>query len=492
MYALRISQTLRMGFSGSFAFVAIVAALLAGSACAPDAERLRKPYVPPFETIIDSGPSGSVTSTTATFTFSCSEEPCTFTCQLDDAGWAGCTSPQEFTDLAEENHLFEVQAYDVDGNEATPADRVWTVDTTGGIATDWVELAAGGDRTCAVKTDGTLYCWGDNSYGRLGDGSYGSKLNPMQIKSDTDWLTIKLGRDHTCGLKVDGTLYCWGQNWSGQVGDGSLSDSYSPKQIGIETDWVHLVTGKQHTCGLKTNNAIYCWGEGSGGQIGSGNHEDRRVPAQVGGTTDWQNLSDGTGSGHNCAVKSNGSLFCWGVNTHGQVGIGTQSNTFTPTQVGTDVDWKSAFAGSTQSCAIKIDGTLYCWGNNFSGQLGDGSSGADAHKSRPTQIGTAVGWQGIAIGIGHTCGVDSDGALYCWGNNEYGQLGDGTIESKLTPTLVATGDDWQSVIAGDRHSCAIKSVGSIYCWGRNGSGQLGDGSQENKLVPTPVLSPVAK
>ena len=289
-----------------------------------------------------------------------------------------------------------------------------------GDAPSWLQLAAGDDHTCARKTDGTLWCWGSNTDGQLGDGNIGAKASPVQVGAlGTLVAEVAAGVGHTCARKTDGTLWCWGQNFQGQLGDGDIVDKASPVQVSaLGTLVAEIAAGRLHTCARKTDGTLWCWGSNIDGQLGDGTAGNKPSPVQVGA-------------------------------------------------LGTLVAEVAAGVGHT--CARKTDGTLWCWGLNFQGQLGDGTTG---DKSSPVQVG-ALGTlvAEIAAGNLHTCARKTDGTLWCWGNNDHGQLGDGTSKSKSSPVQVgALGTLVAEVAAGGNHTCARKTDGTLWCWGTDGTG----------------------
>ena len=333
--------------------------------------------------------------------------------------------------------------------------------------TEWAFVSAGYFHTLGLKIDGSLYAWGDNDSGRLGDGTTADKITPIQIESDTDWTSVFGGGGHTVGLKVDGSLYAWGQNTYGQLGDGTAVNKHTPTQIGSDSDWASVSAGYLHTVGIKSDGSLYAWGNNDDGELGDGTIADKSIPTQIGSDRDWASVS--AGYYYTVAIKIDGSLYAWGKNDDGELGDGTASDKFIPTQIGSDTDWASVFAGYYYTVAIKDDGSLYAWGNNDFGQLGDGTT---VGKDTPTQIGLDRDWASVSCGVYHTVGLTSDGSFYVWGSDFDGQLGDSTTAVKFTPTQIGSDTEWVSVSAGVLYTAAIKVDGSLYAWGRNDCGQL--------------------
>ena len=341
-------------------------------------------------------------------------------------------------------------------------------------------LEAGGSSTCATWSDGSLFCWGSNSLGQLGDGSTVSRAAPTRVQG-TVWSAVAVSSGHSCALSTEGGLWCWGRNDYGQVGDTSTTQRLSPTPVS-GTDWARVSvpsSDSYHTCGIKTDGSLYCWGGNSFGQLGDDTTVGKTTPNPV-ATAEWASVS--VGSFHTCAIKSDGRLFCWGDNYYGQLGIGYTypSSKLVPTEVG-GTDWGSVASGYAHTCAIKTSGVLYCWGSNSSGQLGVGGS---AQSYLPVQV-SGTGWAAVAAGGLHSCALKSDNTLRCWGYNYNGQLGDGTWGSRTSPWPVS-GSDWKSISAGAAHTCAFKQDDSAWCWGSNSSGQLGDGGSASLSVPTKI------
>ncbi len=289
-----------------------------------------------------------------------------------------------------------------------------------------IQISLGSYHTCAIKQDSSLWCWGLNYYGQLGDGTNESKSTPVQIMAGVS--QVSLGGSHTCAVKQDNSLWCWGWNGSGQLGNGTTAPSNTPVQIMTGVSQVSL--GSNHTCAIKQDNSLWCWGNNYSGQLGDGTTEHKKTPVQI--MTGVSQVS--SGAWHTCAVKQDNSLWCWGLNYYGQLGDGTNESKSTPVQIMTGVSQVSL--GVVHTCAIKQDNSLWCWGNNYSGQLGDGTW---TDKNIPVQITQGVSQ--ISLGGAHTCAVKQDNSLWCWGNNYSGQLGDGTTWWKEYPVRVLVESD---------------------------------------------------
>jgi len=326
-----------------------------------------------------------------------------------------------------------------------------------GTDTHWASLAAGANHTVAIKTDGSLWSWGNNTYGQLGDGTVTTRVAPVRIGTASGWTDVTAGYGHTLAIKSDGTLWSWGLDSLGQLGDGTTSDvpRSTPRQVGTDTRWASVAAGFYHSLALKTDGTLWSWGYNGLGQLGTGTFEPRSIPGQVGTDTHWAFVA--TGPGHTLAIKTNGTLWAWGANSFGELGDGTASADtlrLTPGQIGTGTHWVTAAAGNGDSAAIKTDGTLWTWGYNFYGQLGDGTT---VDRLAPGRVGTGTRWAAVATTHWHTVGLTSDGALWTWGDNEFGQLGDGTSANRSAPLRVGTGTGWTSVAAGLGHTVALTS-----------------------------------
>ncbi len=266
---------------------------------------------------------------------------------------------------------------------------------------------------------------------------------------------------------------------SDQVNDDIDPCSNTPVEDDVDVDgcsdlqknWASVSAGSSHTVAIKTDGVLYAWGMNSSGQLGDGTTSHKQTPIQVGFDTDWASVS--AGYTHTVALKTDGTLYAWGLNSAGQLGDGSSLGKNTPTQIGADSNWASVTTGNEHAVALKTDGTLYAWGWNNDGQLGDGTN---IDKNTPTQIGSDNNWVSVSADQTQTIAIKTDGTLYAWGNNGVGQLGDGTSIDKNTPTQIGFDTDWASVSAGLAYTIAIKTDSMHYSWGLNNYGQLGDGT----------------
>ena len=340
-------------------------------------------------------------------------------------------------------------------------------------------VAAGSFHTMLLKTDGTLWAWGDNSSGQLGDGTTTNKSSSTQVGTGTDWAAVTGGyAPQTVAIKSNGTLWAWGNNSGGQLGDGTTVSKSSPTQVGTATNWSTISAGDSHTVAIKTDGTLWAWGSNAYGQLGDGTMTQRYSPIQIGTATNWSTIA--VGQFHTVAIKTDGTLWAWGWNLYGQLGNGTTSDKSTPTQIGTAVNWSAVAAGYAHTIALRSDGTLWAWGLNSNGQLGDGSTTA---IYSPKKVGTGSSWSVVAAGDSHTIAIMSDGTLWTCGKNDNGQLGDGTTTQKNDLTKIGSATSWTVIAGGTRHTVGLRSDGTVWAWGDNSRGQLGDGTTTNRLSP---------
>jgi alpha-tubulin suppressor-like RCC1 family protein len=398
---------------------------------------------------------------------------------------------------------------------------------------------------CAVRDDETLWCWGYNNDGQLGDGSRVDQRQPVRVAGLTTVTAAGVGNSHSCAATRASGLYCWGSNGSGQLAQSSDAGALMPARVPIVSDPVGLAVGAQHTCAVRNTGAVLCWGSNGSGQLGDGTTAAFSVPVAVSGLPAGRRL--GAGAAFSCAETRDGALFCWGDNHQGQLGAGGdafrarpgpvadlppngarvgaiaaggghtcatmlsaaygmapdrpycwgadqagqlgnngRTDLSSPEPVKSELRADTISAGATHTCAT--EGALWCWGRGNAGQLGPGHPPIDSAQPSVALEGL---FSAVAAGGAHTCAIGSTGGaaeqLYCFGANSDGQLGDGTTTSRMAAAAVALGTAAPyEIVAGDAHSCALDRDGYIWCWGRGTDGQLGDGSGQSRTTPVKV------
>jgi alpha-tubulin suppressor-like RCC1 family protein len=358
------------------------------------------------------------------------------------------------------------------------------------------DISIGNYISCALVSDGTVKCWGNNDYGSMGDGTTTNRLTPVQVSGITNALQVSAAQYQVCALISGGTVKCWGNNGAGEVGDGTTTDRLTPVPVSGVANAVQVSAGGSaygyaSSCALISDGTVKCWGNNNNGQLGDGTTTDRWTPVSVSGISNAVQID--VGGEHVCALISDGTVKCWGRGTEGQLGTGGTSSSSMPVQVSgiTNAVKVSAGGGSGggYSCALLSDKTVKCWGWNGVGSLGDGTT-----TNRPTPVsvsGIANVVQVSASMYGHTCAVLSSGAIKCWGWNSQGQFGDGTSDFDNHPYAVSVSGIGNAVqvSTGYMHTCALLSDGTAKCWGGSGNGNIGDGtSGTNRLTPVAVLN----
>jgi alpha-tubulin suppressor-like RCC1 family protein len=344
--------------------------------------------------------------------------------------------------------------------------------------------------TLGIKNDGTLWAWGSNQSGQLGDGTTNNVSVPEQIGTATNWMEITSGNQSSYGITSDGKLWAWGYNSAGQLGDGTANNSLVPEHIGTGSNWAAVAAGESDCFAIRADGTLWGWGYGILGT----NSGPSNLPEQVGSDNDWATVS--AGNYHTVALKKNGTLWAWGIDGGGELGDGNPSGTTetSPEQIGTATNWVKISAGYDHVLAITSDGKLWAWGANYYGAVGDGTT-TDATNG-PEQIGTATNWVDIAGGYYQSAGITADGKLWGWGQNNLGELGNGTVNQSLVPVQAGTATNWTRVFGGLEFNVGMTSDGGAWGWGRNIEGEIGDGTIVNKVNPTnsgpaPVFSGLA-
>ncbi|MDI6788775.1 MAG: chromosome condensation regulator RCC1, partial [Planctomycetota bacterium] len=404
--------------------------------------------------------------------------------------WKSCAAGYRYTAAIKTNGTLWAWGDGADGRlgRGTTVDSSVPVrETTNG--TNWKQVSCGSDlyaHTAAVKTNGTLWTWGDDTNGKLGNGApTADVLTPTQIATGiTNWKQVSCGNQHTAAVTLDGKLYTWGDNAFGQLGDDTLADQASPVQVGSDTDWNMVSSGYNHTIAVKNNGDIYVWGNSSTGELGIGTRL-KTSPVQVGTAMDWAQAS--AGDDYTAAVKTTGQLWAWGDNTYGRLGNGSTADRGLPVRIGSDTNWQYVDCGSDlaycHTVATRTAGTLWAWGDGGQGQLGRGTT---TDSSVPVQESTlATTWASCSAGSSFSHAVKTDGTLWGWGDNTTkGMVGNDSTTDVLTPTQIAAGiTNWKQVSSGYNHGAAVTLDGKLYAWGDGSQGQLGRGTTADSLVP---------
>jgi len=356
-----------------------------------------------------------------------------------------------------------------------------TLDT--GACFNWSGISTGDRHTCAVGPDATVWCWGANDYGQLGDGSTAASMEPVQVTGLPGVRQISVGALHTCAVLTDDSVWCWGYNGEYQLGDLTGTNQATPVQVFGPLAAASVSAGLSHTCALLHDGTVRCWGDNFGGQLGDGSTTLRAMPTAVLQITDAVEVSVGDFS--TCALLADGTVRCWGVDDYGQLGDGAVGGfSSTPVAVTGLGDARSVSVGRNHACSVRAGGQIACWGRNNLGECGDGTT-AD---SRPlfVTVYNLTSASAVSCGTAFTCARLADGTARCWGANDDGQLGDGSATGRLFPVTVQGLSDVAAISAGDTHTCAATASAALSCWGLNSDGQLGDGTTTDSWIPVPV------
>jgi alpha-tubulin suppressor-like RCC1 family protein len=347
------------------------------------------------------------------------------------------------------------------------------------VTPPWTTVSAGNAHSCGIRTDGSLWCWGDNFLGQLALGSELEIDQPRRVEG-AKWSAVSAGSQHTCGLQVDGSLWCWGRSFEGEIGIGFIGNAVSePTPAQVEGTWHSVTAGGQHTCGLRADSTLWCWGRNTDGQLGTGASTflEQPSPVQVPQVaTAWSQVA--AGFSHTCAIDAVGSLFCWGTGNSGELGDGAQTGHTVPMPVNGDT-WTKIATGFGFTCGI-TSGHLRCWGRS----LGNTPqaillSGVDTN-----------GWIDVATGSDApfdpiTCALRDDGSQWCFGDNKRGVLGPLAAAAPPGAPVQAQAQTFTTIAVGGSHSCSVATDQTLWCIGGNGLGQLGDGYGSHR-TPTQI------
>lgn len=349
-------------------------------------------------------------------------------------------------------------------------------------------VSAGQAHTCGVSAAGDLFCWGSNASSALGSFVGADSPVPVHVGGEGDlggFVGVAAGRSCACALRDDGTVWCWGSNETGQLGQGDLTDRSAPTQV----PFVHPIRAVSLNfavaCAIDQEGQLFCWGGNAEGQAGQDDLEaapiDSTSPLLIPSDIPWLDVS--TGDGHVCAIRADGALHCWGRNSSGELGRETPIQLRTPSRVGSDDDWKLIRASQSQTCGIREDKSLWCWGAGDQGQLG--IEPPEVRKT-PSRVGEDNDWAVVEPQTLHTCGLKENGAFFCWGRRQEGQIVVSYDPSPvLIPFAIDPAFDWDLISAGRFHTCG-RRAGVLHCTGENTDGRLGDGSLVRSYGFVPV------
>ena len=389
--------------------------------------------------------------------------------------------------------------------EATAPARRFPVLTDDGHS-DWAAVSVGGDHTCALKTDGTAYCWGSNRDGQLGtiqsdtvcgvgNNRYPCTLVPRRIDSNLTFRSISAGLRHTCAIGTDRQAYCWGANADGQVADFASSGP-AIVQIPSSLPFSQISAGATHTCAVRSDGALYCWGANDRGQLGNSSVTNGTVRVFLGAPA----ASVSAGEERTCARTTSGIVSCWGATWFAREnGLEMTRAVFSPLSVPAATLMSSITVGSFTTCGTDFQAHAYCWEGNPRGELGDGSQDG---ALVPHAVAGNLSFVQLSAGIVQTCGIATTGAGYCWGDDSFGQLGihpsllvercgGQSLPCATSPIAITGLQKFVELSTGfGSHTCGITTNGNLYCWGLGVSGQRGDGTELGGIAtPLRVVEP---
>ena len=377
------------------------------------------------------------------------------------------------------------------GNGVEAVNRGYQLTPSTVVELDTVQSVASGYLfSCALLEEGTAKCWGNNEFNQLGNQSATSSQRfPSFIETNTGApfaaiSQLALGYSHACALSEAGTVHCWGDNDMGQLGIGNTTASATPKQISttyLPSGVLSIAAGHAHNCAVISGGGVKCWGYNEFSQLGGSNSTANRTSPTT-GISDLSNVNSlALGRAHSCALLFDGTVKCWGNNDYGQFGDAQLTSNFQPVAVNGVANVKQLVSGHAHLCALHNDGNVTCWGSNLLGESGTVVD-ASAPIVAPTQVELSGKATAIASGYQHTCALLADKTVKCWGNNAFGQLGDGQLNDSGAPVAVMGLSGVSSISTGHSHTCASLENGTVKCWGGDLYGQTGQVNGQ----PTPV------
>jgi alpha-tubulin suppressor-like RCC1 family protein len=344
-------------------------------------------------------------------------------------------------------------------------------------------ISANSDHVLVVKPDGTVWAWGANGSGQIGDNSTTRRDLPTQVSGLTGVVAVAAGVNHSLALKSDGTLWAWGANSNGQLGQGTSGGTPQkvPIQVSNLSNVVAVTAGSSYSVAVKSDGTVWVWGANNNSQLGDGTTTQRTSPVQL--TSIGNVVAVSSRAGHTLALKNDDTVVAWGANGNGQLGIGSTSPTTTPVAVTGLTGVTAIAAGDSHSLALLTGGTAKAWGANLQGQLGDGST---TQRTSPVSVSTLGSIAVISAGGTHSAAVTTGGSAFAWGNNANGQLGDGSDDPATTPLAVANPSSVDAVMAGQSFTLFLTPDETLWACGRNHTGQIGDGTLVTRLSPVKV------
>lgn len=362
----------------------------------------------------------------------------------------------------------------------------------GDPADSYADVTVGAAHTCALRGDGALFCWGDNTWGQLGvEGPGGTEPRRVGGTDDARFIQVDAGHDHTCALRWTqrgGVAWCWGRNSAGQLGDGTAVASDRPVQVLGDAHFSEIRAGGAHTCAVAVDRQLWCWGRNREGQLGNGGFQPAVRPERLAGLAVWDRVD--AGAAHTCAVDRHGAAFCWGAHYHPYTLFSDADARVTdPLPLVGSLSWRGIATGYAHTCGVTRSGTGFCVGYNQDGQVGNGDPGAYlARIDTLARVEADDDWVELSAGFNHTCGITRAGSAYCWGDNSVTQLGDGTGVDRPLPQRILPRQRWRVIRAGNTHTCGVTTAGRVICWGAAASGQLGPEAIDGRGLVVPVAA----
>lgn len=360
-----------------------------------------------------------------------------------------------------------------------------------GTALRFVSITTGRQFTCAADDAAQAWCWGSNRFGQLGLGDTLDRFVPTALQHSEPFVRISAGDSHACAVDSLAALHCWGDNRDFALGDTAIRVRARPGTVPV-SGVRQVALGALFTCVTDSADRPFCWGSDRHGENADGDADlgPRATPREIVGGHRFSALA--AGRGHACGLTVRGAAWCWGDG--GALGDGGLTDRPVPVEVLGGHAFTAITAGESVTCAIESDGSAWCWGIAFDGQLGQGSV-PSPNTFLPVPVYGGIKFKALAAGRHRVCGLDLDGAAWCWGSNYNGGLGDNSSVSQPGPVRVAGDDRYTAIAAGDYHTCALDAQGTAWCWGENsdarGGGALGDGTVRSRPAPTRVAVPNA-